>query len=118
VSPRPTLPGLLALGGFRRPQRADVWSVVCFYIAEPRRGTGLAKGLLRAAVEYAVAQGAAIIEGYPFVPEAFGDGAGGSTTLFAQAGFVEVARVSDVQRVMRYFVDRQAQARAAGLGDP
>jgi GNAT superfamily N-acetyltransferase len=103
VSPRPTLSGLVATGGFRNPDRADVWSIFCFYVPETRRGAGLMKGLLRAAVEYAVEHGATIVEGYPVVPEAFGDGAAGSTPVFEAAGFVEVARVGDEARVMRYY---------------
>jgi len=105
VSPRPTLSGMVATGGFRNPGRADVWSIICFYVPEIHRGMGLMKGLLRAAVAYAVDHGAKIVEGYPMAPEAFGDGAGGSTTLFEAAGFVEVARISDEQHTMRYFVD-------------
>ncbi|MEX2245293.1 MAG: GNAT family N-acetyltransferase [Dehalococcoidia bacterium] len=105
VSSRPTLSGLIATGGFRNPRRDGVWSVTCFYVPEPMRGRGLMKGLVRAALAYALERGAKVVEAYTAVPEAFGDGAGGSTTLFAAAGFVEVARVTDEVRVMRYFAE-------------
>jgi GNAT superfamily N-acetyltransferase len=105
VSPRPTLSGMVAAGVFRNPERADVWSIICFYVPETRRGMGLMKGLLRAAVAYAVERGAKIVEGYPVVPEVVGDGAAGTTTVFEAAGFVEVARVGDEARVVRYFVE-------------
>jgi len=40
-----------------------VWSVSCFYIAGPYRGTGVARALLEAAVAYARRRGARIVEG-------------------------------------------------------
>jgi hypothetical protein len=63
-------------------------------------------GLVRAALEYALAQGATIVEGYPMTAEAGDDGAGGRPQAFAAAGFVEVARVGTHQRVMRFFANR------------
>ncbi len=83
-----------------------MWSVTCFYVPETQRGKGLMKGLLRAAVQYALRAGAQIVEGYPVTPEFFGDGAAGSVPIFEAAGFVEVASVNPVQRVMRYVVER------------
>ncbi len=106
VSPREQL---VALHEAYRSQDAGnprVWSVVCFYVPEAQRGKGLMKGLLRAAVQYAIRAGAQIVEGYPVTPEFFGDGAAGSVPIFEAAGFVEVASVNPVQRVMRYVVER------------
>jgi GNAT superfamily N-acetyltransferase len=105
VSPRRTLVGLHEAGGFRNPLRPDVWSIICFYVPEAQRGRGIMKGLIRAALRHAIEQGATIVEGYPPVAEAFGDGAAGSVPIFADAGFVEVAQVGEQQRVMRYFVE-------------
>jgi L-amino acid N-acyltransferase YncA len=105
VSPRATLTGLQAFGGFRNFGRPGVWSVSCFYVPESRRGTGVMKQLLRSAVEHAVASGATIIEAYAAPREAFGDGAGGSVPLFEAAGFVEVAQPHEAIRTMRYFVE-------------
>jgi GNAT superfamily N-acetyltransferase len=105
VSPRAGLPGLHEAGSFRNPQNPDVWSIVCFYVPETQRGRGIMKGLIRAALRHALDHSATIVEGYPMTPDANDDGAGGSVLVFEAAGFVEVARVGEYQRVMRYFVE-------------
>jgi hypothetical protein len=66
-------------------------------------------GLLRAAVAYAVEEGAQIVEGYPVVPrnpsmpDVFAWT--GMLSAFQQAGFVEVARRSETRPIVRYAVD-------------
>ena len=42
-----------------------VWSVNCFVVSRSERRTGVASALLAAAVEYAAAHGASLVEGYP-----------------------------------------------------
>lgn len=42
-----------------------VWAVTCFVVRREHRGTGLNLALLNAAVDYARASGARLIEGYP-----------------------------------------------------
>jgi GNAT superfamily N-acetyltransferase len=42
-----------------------VWSINCFVVARTARRSGVAKALLAAAVEYAAAHGAVLVEGYP-----------------------------------------------------
>jgi hypothetical protein len=83
-----------------------VWSVVCFFVARTERHKGLTVELLKAAVEFAAARGARIIEGYPVQPKG-----GKSPDVFAytglqsafeRAGFIEVARRSATRPVMRY----------------
>ena len=124
VSPRTSLPGLVQTGNFENPDNPDVWAIVCFYVAETQRGRGLAKGLLQAAVQYAIAGGAKIVEAYPLsLPVLSGRAgdktasersglsadqiadllAGGSVRIFADAGFVEAGRVSEHQVVTRYY---------------
>jgi GNAT superfamily N-acetyltransferase len=81
------------------------WAVVCFYVIRGERGGGLAAALLEAAVGFAADQGAAAVEGYPK------DTAGstrhanemfvGSMSMFAAAGFEEVARRSPQRPIMR-----------------
>jgi len=102
VSPRNSLSRLIAEGGFRSPDRSDVWSIICFYVPETRRGQGMMKGLVCAAVDYAVEHGAKVVEAYPNRPEIIDDGAAGSFRIFEQAGFVEVARPNPIQVTMRY----------------
>jgi GNAT superfamily N-acetyltransferase len=109
VSPRAELVGLHRAGSFRNPARPDVWSIVCFYVPESHRGRGLMAGLVAAARDYALAQGAAIVEGYPMMAEAGDDGAGGRPHAFESAGFSEVAQFGEFQRVMRYFAETNAR---------
>jgi GNAT superfamily N-acetyltransferase len=42
-----------------------VWSIVCFVVARKRRGQGIARSLLDAAVDYARDHGATLLEAYP-----------------------------------------------------
>jgi GNAT superfamily N-acetyltransferase len=87
---------------------ADVWSVVCFYVAKPRRRRGVATALLRAAVDFVRARGAKIVEGYPVepakgrTPDAFAYP--GLASSFSEAGFVEVARRSPTRPIMRRYL--------------
>jgi GNAT superfamily N-acetyltransferase len=77
-----------------RPVDAEpVWSITCFFVARSHRGGGVGRALLDAAVEHAAARGAGAVEGYPVVspvgaPAAFT----GTVSMFADAGFAEIAR--------------------------
>ena len=106
VAPRESFP---VLGRSRTLKPIDdepVWSVVCLFIARPFRRRGVSVGLLAAAVEYAVARGARIVEGYPVelkqasMPDAFAWT--GTAAAFLRAGFTEVARRSETRPIMRY----------------
>ncbi len=77
-----------------------VWSVVCFFVRRDRRGKGLALQLLRAAVEYAAARGAHIVEGYPVEPGQSYQFMG-SPAIFKAAGFHEVARAENDRPIVR-----------------
>jgi hypothetical protein len=65
--------------------------------------------LLKAAVEYAKRRGAKIVEGYPVdskstnIPDV--SSFVGLASVFRRVGFVEVARRSGRQAVMRYVVE-------------
>jgi len=72
-----------------------VWSVVCFFIAPGLRKKGIASALLAAAVDYARAHGARVLEAYPvdrFGPISNGDAYTGVVSMYARAGFREVGR--------------------------
>jgi GNAT superfamily N-acetyltransferase len=72
-----------------------VWSVVCFFIAAGRRGEGVATALLAAAVDYARAHGARVLEAYPIErggPISNSDAYTGVPSLYTKAGFREVGR--------------------------
>jgi len=81
-----------------------VWSVSCFFVKPEYRRAGLSVALLKAAVDYAIQNGAKIIEGYPQdahknIPDAFAWT--GLLPTFCQAGFEEVARRSPRRPIMR-----------------
>jgi GNAT superfamily N-acetyltransferase len=75
----PTLPG------------DGVWSINCFVVARSERRSGIAGALLEAAVAYAAAHGASLVEGYPVrteggrVPSA--SVYTGTAGMFERAGF-------------------------------
>jgi GNAT superfamily N-acetyltransferase len=75
---------------------APVWSIVCFVVARPRRGRGIAKQLLAAAIEYARDHGATMLEAYPAdtsggrIPSA--NVYQGTLSMFEGAGFEVVTR--------------------------
>lgn len=108
VAPREHFASLERSRTLKRVDDEPVWSVVCFFVAEEFRNKGLMVSLLRAAVDYAAHQGARVVEGYPF--EAKGLLPSGTKAfmgivpVFRHVGFVEVARRSAGQSIMRYFV--------------
>lgn len=63
--PRADFPGLDRVQAYKRDDTGDVWSVTCFFINRRWRGKGLARGLLKAAVEAMRKHGVKIVEGYP-----------------------------------------------------
>jgi GNAT superfamily N-acetyltransferase len=77
-----------------------VWSIWCIRVRPGHRGRGVSRALLTAAVEYAGAQGAPAVEGYPV------DNAGarvnptlayvGTRALFESAGFTKAAATTAV----------------------
>ena len=78
------------------PSRAgpSVWSVVCFFIRPGRRGQGVGRALLEAAIEYARSRGAAVLEAYPIERDSpsNADAFTGLRSMFEKAGFREVGR--------------------------
>ncbi len=110
VAPRPVFGSIERSRVLKRIDDEPVWSIVCFYIDKGFRRQGLMAGLLRAAVEHARGRGARIVEGYPVepqggrLPEAWA-AYRGLVTAFRGAGFVEVARRSPDQPIMRYYAD-------------
>jgi GNAT superfamily N-acetyltransferase len=92
---------------------AEVWSVVCTYVAREFRGLGLQHRLLAAGIDFARANGVRLIEAYPVdKPERSHDDFMffGSRSLYQKAGFTEVVRRSPTRVVMR----RRLRPRRAG----
>jgi GNAT superfamily N-acetyltransferase len=114
IAPRETY---VALGRYRALAPIDaapVWSVVCFFVDRAARRAGLTRGLLRAAVSYAVAQGAKIVEGYPVVPGARLYTYMGSPATFRAAGFVDVTPPGRDRRVFRFQAPDRQRTAASG----
>jgi ribosomal protein S18 acetylase RimI-like enzyme len=119
---RPVAPGVLAYDGevvvgwaavapraelpFQRSRKIPhvddlpVWSIWCIRVRPGHRGRGIAHALVRGAAEYAAANGAPAVEGYPV------DNQGrkvdltmafvGTRSLFEKAGFTKVADTTAV----------------------
>jgi GNAT superfamily N-acetyltransferase len=86
-----------------------LWSVTCFVVRVGFRRQGMAAALLEAAVDFAAAHGAAVVEGYPVdVGERGSIPASelyhGAASTFAACGFEEVGRSSARRPVMRRLV--------------
>jgi GNAT superfamily N-acetyltransferase len=84
-----------------------VWSVVCFFVANPFRRKGLTVRLLEAAIKHVQEQGGKIVEGYPSepgmnLPDAFVYT--GLTSAFRKAGFAEALRRSKKRPIMRHVI--------------
>ena len=113
VGPRESYPVLSRSPILKPVDDQPVWSIVCFFVAKSRRRTGMSARLVRAAVEYAAAQGARIVEGYPVeprkgeTPDVFAFV--GLASTFRKLGFVEVARRSETRPIMRYYAKSSSQ---------
>jgi GNAT superfamily N-acetyltransferase len=75
----------------------SVWAVTCFVVRAEHRGAGLTDRLLAAAVDFAAAHGARVVEGYPVDPavgtrKPANELYRGVVSTFARAGFREVDR--------------------------
>jgi GNAT superfamily N-acetyltransferase len=83
---------------------AEVWSIVCTFVAKEFRGQGLQHRLLAAALDFARDNGVRLVEAYPVdKPERSHDDFMffGSRSLYERAGFTEVVRRSPTRLVMR-----------------
>ncbi|MCC7361886.1 MAG: GNAT family N-acetyltransferase [Anaerolineales bacterium] len=87
-----------------------VWSIPCFFVDKAHRRQGLMRALVEAAVAYARARGATLLEGYPLDMDSpqlagqrlSGDGGYmGLASVFQAAGFTVVKEASTTQRIMR-----------------
>lgn len=105
VAPREEFGALTRSRVLRPVDDRPVWSVVCFFVDKAHRRRGLTVALLKAAVDYAAAHGARIVEGYPTEPKKADAPAAflymGTVSAFRKAGFVEVARGSPSRPIMR-----------------
>jgi GNAT superfamily N-acetyltransferase len=110
IAPRETYTRLEHSTTLKRLDDQPVWSVVCFFVKRSARGRELGLELLKAAVAYARAQGAAIVEGYPVEPTRDADGNlkpvtsyryMGSVSIFRKAGFRKAGAGAYGRPIMR-----------------
>jgi GNAT superfamily N-acetyltransferase len=71
----------------KTPPETPTWTVLCFFIVRAYRHEGVAGALLRGAVAYARAQGAKVVEGYPFDTAGISSTHHGHSSLFKAARF-------------------------------
>ena len=104
LGPRETYPKLERSPAMRPVDAEPVWSLVCFVIPPEHRGQGVARAILEGAIRFARKQKVKWLEAYPV------DKAGrssdnsmwfGTRTMYADAGFEEVARRKPTRPVMR-----------------
>jgi GNAT superfamily N-acetyltransferase len=111
VAPRARYPRLVRSPIAKAVDDLPVWSLVCFVVPSPYRGRGVARALLRGAVEHAEAHGAVALEAYPVDKPGRGHDTflwNGVRSMFDHEGFVEVAR----RRPDRPVVRKELGARA------
>jgi GNAT superfamily N-acetyltransferase len=111
VEPRtafPSLPDVRIAWRKRGEDKEDgsVWAVTCFVTRTEFRYSGVSRALAAAAVDFAAARGARALEGYAMITEpgqeiTWGELHVGSRSVFAAAGFREVARPTLRRVVMR-----------------
>jgi GNAT superfamily N-acetyltransferase len=93
-----------------------VWSVICFVVPSEYRKQGVARALLAGAVEYARKKGVRLLEAYPIdkdAPSAADASWFGSSRMFSEAGFEEIARRRPDRPVVRLQVDKNRAAAQA-----
>ncbi len=117
VAPRDRFPSLNRSPVLKPLDAAPVWSIVCFYIARGYRGRGMTRQLVKAAVDYARANGATIVEAYPTLPRgkklSQASSFMGLPAVFQKAGFVESARPSAAKIIMRRTFGARRKERSA-----
>jgi GNAT superfamily N-acetyltransferase len=103
IAPRETYAALERYRALPRLDDKPVWAVVCFFVDRQVRRQGATRALLEAAVKYARASGARIIEGYPVEPGPRSYTYMGSPSTYRAAGFRDVTPSGQVRKVMRFF---------------
>lgn len=105
VVARSTLPGLKSSTHFKTDLDIDgVWSLPCFVVRKKHRGRGLTETLTNAAMSFAAAHGARVLEAYPWDTESSEDPTSiytGVASTFERLGFDEVQRKAPHKPMMR-----------------
>jgi len=81
-----------------------IWSIVCFFVVRRLRGQGFTRRMIEAAVEFARAHGATVVEAYPVDADSPSYRFMGFVPAFEAAGFLEVGRAGTRRHVLRLTV--------------
>lgn len=105
LGPVADFPRLARSPSLRREWQEGCWSVNCFFVSRRYRGQGLARRLLRSAVQLAREQGAREIEGYPIALQANETWPGafiytGTLPMFEAEGFRRQGAASTRRQIM------------------
>ncbi len=96
VGPREDYERLVHSKVLRPIDDRPAWSIVCFVVSRAARGAGVATALLEAAIDYARAHGATLVESYPIDTEGRRVSAAqaykGTVGMFEREGFEVVTR--------------------------
>jgi GNAT superfamily N-acetyltransferase len=113
IGPRENYQAMERSRSLKRIDMQPVWSIVCFYVDKAYRKQGFMSKLVAAAVTYAKANGAKIVEAYPIDMQSVklkGRGLSGCSgymgiaSAFLENGFVEAGRASETQLILRYII--------------
>ena len=88
---------------------APVWSIVCLVVPSEHRRQGVARALLRGAVDYARERGVRLVEAYPVDKAETGAPDApwfGSLAMYEELGVAEVARRRPARPVVRLQLQR------------
>lgn len=120
IAPRSDTPQWNTPKRVSAPLRAEdaegerVWAATCFFVKAGHRRQGVTDALLKAGVALAKKNGARVVEGCPIEPSGRMDATSlyvGHASVFARAGFEEVARRKDNRPLMRLELGRKRTTR-------
>jgi GNAT superfamily N-acetyltransferase len=98
--PRADFPRIETMKAYRHDDNDGAWSITCLFLSKENRGKGIARGLIREAIEAMRKRNVRVIEGYPVpltkdgkkLPAAFSWT--GPQRVFEDAGFRLVQQLS------------------------
>ena len=116
--PRDSFPRLNRARSLQCTDSSRVWSLPCFFVARGYRGKGVAKAMLRHALEAMKEKGVEIAEGYPSKPNKEGQYIAafswtGTISLFEKAGFTTVGNAEGSKRRVRKQLNTLATRKVA-----
>ncbi len=109
VAPRDTF---RPLGGPDAEDGESIWSLTCMFVPRRRRGEGLGRQLLKAAIDHAKKRKATMLEAYPVAPDSPSYRHMGFIPLFEEFGFEEVGKAGTRRHVVRLTLSSSGTGKA------